>query len=313
MNPQPEKRVLIIVGPTASGKTDLSIAIASQIKSEIVSVDSRQIYRHMDIGTAKPAPDEMNLVPHHMIDIKDPDMPFNAGLYSRMGRNIIQDIFNRQALPIVVGGSGLYIQALVDGVFTGNYQDPSLRKKLNKEADEQGLNILYRQLQEVDPDAAHIIHANDRKRIIRALEVHALSGQPISQIQKQKTLSADFGAEYWGLHWSREVLYRRIEERVDQMIGNGLVAEVQKLRDMGFGPELNSMDSVGYKEVFPYLDGLFSEQKMIDSIKQNTRRFAKKQMTWFRRIESIRWMDIKPPVDWEKTANLILEKSHLEL
>jgi tRNA dimethylallyltransferase len=304
---QSENHVLIIVGPTASGKSALAMRIAIRAKGEIVSADSRQIFRHLDIGTAKPTPSEMRLVPHHMIDIKDPDASYNAGLYSIMGRNIIQDVLARGRLPIVVGGSGLYIQALTDGVFTGNFQDSSIRENLNREADEKGLEELYLRLQEADPRAASIIHANDRKRIIRALEVHVLSGKPISQMQQEETRSAGFKPVYWGLRWPRDSLYQRIEVRVDEMIHEGLVQEVEKLRGRGYGPELNSMDSVGYKEVFPYLDGLITKQEMISLIKRNTRRYAKKQITWFRKNTSIRWIDLDFSVDWEVIAGHILE------
>jgi tRNA dimethylallyltransferase len=310
MKNQTEKCVLIIVGPTASGKTDLSLRIAVRTRGEIVSADSRQIFTFMDIGTAKPTPAEMAIVRHHMINIRNPDELFNAGMYGLLGRKIVGEIHQRNYLPIVVGGSGLYIQSLVEGIFTGDYRDRKIREKLCKQADEQGLSGLYEQLQRIDPEAVQRIHANDRKRIIRALEVYTLSGEPISHIQKNKTRSADFKAEYWGLRWPREELYHRINSRVDRMVHDGLLDEVAHLREMGYGPELNSLDSVGYKETFLYLDGILTLEQMIDLIKRNTRRYAKKQLNWFRRNSNIHWIDLESPVDWDSITDHILKIIH---
>ena len=272
---------------------------------EIVSADSRQVYRHMDIGTAKPSPEEREKIPHHCIDIRDPDEFFSAGEYGKLARRIVSEILTRGRLPIVVGGSGLYIRALVDGVFSGDFRDPVLRMKLNRQADEMSLECLYDRLRQIDPVAAQKIHPNDRKRIVRALEVCELSGRPVSKIQEEKTEPADFVPEFWGLRWPREVLYRRIEERVDRMMDAGLVKEVERLLGNGYGPELNSLDSVGYKEVFGYLDGNTTLAETVALIKQNTRRFAKKQMTWFRRDRRIQWIDVEEPVDCDGVVGRI--------
>lgn len=298
--------MLLIVGPTASGKTQLSMRVAKKCDVEIVSADSRQIYRTMDIGTAKPTPSEREVVPHHCIDIKNPDESFSAGEYGQLSRHIICGIFSRGRTPVVVGGSGLYIRAMVDGVFSGDYRDATLRERLKRRADEEGLVVFYNWLSEVDPIAARKIHPNDRKRIIRALEVYELSGKPISRVQKEKTEPADFVPIFWGLRWDRDDLYRRIERRVDDMVQAGLVQEVERLKEMGFGLDHNSLDSVGYREVFAYLDGNTSSEEMVKLIKRNTRRFAKKQMTWFRRDSRIRWIDVQEPVDWNDIAQQVL-------
>jgi len=301
------KRVLLIVGPTASGKTQLSLRMAETCGGEIVSADSRQIYRTMDIGTDKPSSIEMETVSHHCIDIKDPYESFSAGEYGKLARKIISEILARGRIPIVVGGSGLYIRALVDGVFTGNFRDSELRNGLRRKADREGLDTLYNRLCEVDPSAAQKIHPNDQKRIIRALEVFEISGEPISRIQEERTEPADFVPQFWGILWSRKILYERIERRVDEMIQSGLVQEVEKLKEMGFGPEHNSLDSVGYKEVFAYLEDSIPFDEMVNRIKRNTRRFAKKQLTWFRRDPRIRWIELQEPVDWDKIALRIVD------
>ena len=306
-----KKRVLLIVGPTASGKTQLSFRIAERCNGEIVSADSRQVYRYMDVGTDKPAKTELERIPHHCIDIRNPDEYFSAGEYARIARSIIQDICSRGRIPIVVGGSGLYIRAVVDGVFSGNYRNPRIRERLKKEADAMGVESLHKRLFEVDSQAAEKIHPNDMRRIIRALEVYEITGLPISKIQKEKTEPADFDPLFWGLRWDREVIYRRINERVDRMMESGLVEEVQKLREMGYGLQHNGLDSVGYKEVIEYLDGQSTLEDTVQQIKQNTRRFAKKQMTWFRRDKRIHWIDVQEPADWDKLALDVLRSSNI--
>jgi tRNA dimethylallyltransferase len=311
MMSEAEGCVLLIVGPTASGKTELSIRIAERCNGEIVSADSRQVYRFMDVGTDKLPEAERERIPHHCIDIRNPDEYFSAGEYARVARSIIQDIFSRGRIPIVVGGSGLYIRALVDGVFAGNYRDSKIREKLINEANEKGLETLHKRLYDVDSQAAEKIHPNDRKRLIRALEVYEITGLPISKIQKEKTEPADFDSLFWGLRWSREVIYRRIEERVDRMMEGGLVEEVKRLREMGYGLHNNGLDSVGYKEVLDHLDGHSTLKETIQQIKQNTRRFAKKQMTWFRHDRRIQWIDVQEPVDWDKLALDVLRSSNL--
>ncbi len=284
----------------------MSIEIAKMGNGEIVSADSRQVYRDMEIGTAKPTQFEMEGVPHHCIDIKNPDEAFSAGEYGKLGRQIVSEIHSRNRLPIICGGSGLYIRALVDGMFSEESRDPGLRKKLKKEAEEKGLAVLYKRLKKIDTEAAVKIHPNDRNRILRAIEVYEIIGQPISVVQRENTHSAGFSLHFWGLKWPREILYQRINQRVDAMLEKGLVEEVKELNAKGWGPELNALDSVGYKEIFAYLRGEIEYEEAVELIKRNTRRFAKKQMIWFRRDSRIHWIDMEEPVDWSEIAKRIL-------
>jgi len=298
--------VLIITGPTASGKSALSLELARKTGGEIVSADSRQVFRYMDIGTAKPSPSERAEIPHHCIDLLDPDAPFSAGEYAAMARSAIDRILARKRLPIVAGGSGLYIQALVDGFFPGNYRDFSVRERLRQEAAESGSEGLYRRLELSDPRAAAKIHPNDLKRIIRALEVIEIAGKPVSRIRGEETLPAVFRTCFWGIEWPREVLYSRIDTRVDQMMQAGLVQELRGLQKRGYGPGLNSMDSPGYRELYDFLADKISLADAVDLIKRNTRRFAKRQMTWFRRDARIRWIQPSVPPDWTHLAEKVL-------
>ena len=302
MKRESSKQVICIVGPTASGKTTLSLNVAERLTGEIVSADSRQVYRYMDIGTAKPNAEDRNRLPHHCIDILDPDEPFSAGEYGKMARNIVEKIHNLGKITIVVGGSGLYIRALIDGMFAGKFKDEELRMKLEQQADEEGLAVLFDRLESIDPESARRIHPNDRKRIIRALEATELAGMPMSQLQSEHTLAPDYSVRWIGLNWPRSLLYHRIEDRVDVMIDSGLIEEVERLREMGYSRDLNSMDSLGYKEVFAYLDGELTQEGMHETIKQNTRRFAKRQMTWFRRDDRIRWYAPKDENDLSSIA-----------
>jgi tRNA dimethylallyltransferase len=294
--------VLVITGPTASGKSALALELARKTGGEIVSADSRQIFRYMNIGTAKPSPPELAEIPHHCIDLLDPDTPFSAGEYADAARSAINGIIARERLPIVAGGSGLYIQALVDGFFPGHYKDTTIRDRLRREAAESGSEGLFRRLQGSDQDAAAGIHPNDLKRIIRALEVIEIAGKPLSRIWREEKPSAVFRPCFWGIEWPREYLYSRIDARVDEMIASGLEQEVRGLLDKGYGSGLNSMDSPGYREMFDFIAGRISLPDAVDLIKRNTRRFAKRQMTWFRRDARIRWIRLSAPADWSVVA-----------
>lgn len=300
-------RVLVLVGPTASGKTALSLQLASRLNAEILSADSRQIYRHMDIGTAKPTPDERSAVRHFFVDELEPDQDFNAGEFGSKGREIIRDLAGRGKVPLVVGGSGLYIRSLVDGFFEGPSADPSVRQELYALLHERGKEYLYEQLQAVDPvSASRMIPANTR-RIIRALEVFRLTGLPISS-HHQRPIDPGFRPVVAGLEWERAQLYDRINRRVDDMMAAGLVDEVRRLRDLGFNPGLNALQTVGYKEVFEYLGGKRSLDETVALIKQNTRRFAKRQMTWFRPDKRIVWYPVSEETDRDALSDAILEQ-----
>lgn len=293
-----KKRVLFIVGPTGSGKTELSFKIAQKFNGEIICADSRQIYRKMNIGTAKPNDEERLQISHHLFDIRDPDEYFSAGEYAKLAKKTISEILRKNRLPVVVGGSGLYIKALIDGVFEGDFKDQKLREQLNREAEKKGISFLYKRLSEVDPEQAKKIHFNDQKRIIRSLEVYMLSGIKISKIQREKTISSQFYPIIIGLYWRRDQLYQRINQRVDRMIHLGFVNEVKNLIMQGYEIDLNSMNSVGYKEIISSLSGKISLEEAILLIKRNTRRYAKRQMTWFKKDERIHWINLIEPVNW---------------
>ena len=299
--------VPILVGPTASGKTALSLLLAQRMRCEIVSADSRQIYKRMDIGTAKPSPSERERIRHHCIDILDPDEDFSAGRYGPMARQRVHDIDSRGLVPLVVGGSGLYVRALVDGIFEGGFRDETIRLRLKEEAETEGPEFLHRRLESLDPDAAARIHPNDGKRIIRALEVRSLSGVPLSKLQREGTVRADFPPRLFGIDWPRDLLYGRIEDRVDGMVRSGLVQEVKDLVSSGYSLRNNALDSVGYKEILMVLEGKLELQAAVELIKKNTRRFAKRQMTWFRGDPRIRWFSVRSAEELSDVAERITE------
>ena len=273
------------------GKTDLAIKLALEINGEIVSVDSRQIYRYMDIGTAKPTPEQLGLVPHYMVDCVTPDDPFSAADYQKGADNAIEEITKRGKIPILVGGSGLYFRALVDGLFEGPESDKDFRQSLRQEAEESGIQVLYDRLKVIDPEASEKIHHNDLMRIIRALEVYDKSGRRISELQKQWGASeARYKFLAFGLNLPRDELYRRIETRLDQMMAQGFLDEALSL--LKYSRELPAMNCLGYKELFLYLDGSLSLDEAIQLIKRNTRRYSKRQLTWFRKDKRIKWIDL---------------------
>jgi len=300
-------RVPVIVGPTASGKTDLAIALAGQCGGEIVSADSRQIYRFLDIGTAKPTPAEREAARHHLIDFLNPDKTFSAGEYAKKARPVVRDVLSRRKIPIVAGGSGLYVRALIDGMFEAESKDESLRALLKKRAEQDGPEPLHAELGRIDPVAAERIHPRDARRIIRALEVFRITGKPISDIQRNGTRPSGYIFSMWGIAWPRAVLYGRIDSRVDDMIRRGFVDEVRRLLEMGYTAGLNSLDTLGYREAFRYLSDEIPMEEMIALIKQNTRRFAKRQLTWFRADPRIRWIEPGDGADWPAVADRILK------
>ncbi len=284
--------LIVIAGPTASGKTALSLSIAERIPSEIVSADSRQLFKHLTIGTAKPSAKELSAVPHHFIDLMEPDQRFNAGDFQVQGRAAISGIIERGKLPIISGGTGLYIEAVVDGFFEQPDISGEVRSALEQRLEQEGKDALYRELQSVDPRSAKTMDASKHRRVIRALEVFHETGKPISQFHKEHAVTKIYDARFFGLDWDRTVLYERINNRVERMLTEGFLEEVEQLRSMGFDDRFQSLQTVGYKEAFAFLRKEISRERMIESMKQNTRRFAKRQMTWFRREARMKWFPI---------------------
>jgi tRNA dimethylallyltransferase len=280
-----------LVGPTAVGKTEISLLLARKLNAEIISCDSMQVYRGMDIGTAKTGLQERTIVPHHLLDIVDPDVNFTVADYKKMAQDSIRDIAGRGKLPLLVGGTGLYYQAVVDNYdfFPIEAQDAT-RRKWEKELLKVGLDNLYQRLQLIDKDYADKIGPNDKKRIIRGLEVFDLTGRPFSSLQNRNRGFYNLCAI--GLFMDREDLYRRIENRVDRMIEQGLIDEVKQLMEKGYDLSCNAMQALGYKQVFYYLQGYLSYEEMIRDIKKETRRFAKRQFTWFNKDKRIKWINV---------------------
>lgn len=288
------RRVLALAGPTASGKTRVGVALARALDGEVVSADARQIYRHMDIGTAKPTTEERALARHHMLDVVDPDENYSAGHYASDASAAIESILDRNRVPILVGGSGLYLKATLDGFSPLPRTPRAVRGRLLDEAKEDPAGI-YQRLREVDPVTAGRLHANDTKRIVRALEVFELTGTPLSALHEQPAKRTnDWRVEWFGLGLDRELLYRRIEERVDRMFGAGLVDEVLELKRRGYSRELNALNTFGYREVFDHLDGELDLAETAARIKMGTRRYAKRQLTWFRKERRLTWIDACP-------------------
>lgn len=283
-------KIIIIGGPTGIGKTAVAIRIAQRFGGTIVNADSMQIYRKMDTGTAKPTPEEQALVKHHLIDIINPDQPFDAVRFADMAGKIIIQLVEKQMLPLVVGGTGLYIKALTHGLFRENSSDPEIRKELHQIAETHGSEYLYRNLKQVDPTTADRLHPNDIFRIIRALEVYRVTGAPISDFHNTHGFSdRPYRTLKIGLDMDRKILYDRINSRVEAMIDEGLVAEVKQLLAMGYSAELKSMQSIGYRHMADFIEGRLEWDEALDTMKRDTRRYAKRQLTWFRKDAEMIW------------------------
>lgn len=284
--------LVVICGPTASGKTSLALRLAERFSCEIVSADSRQIYRQMDIGTAKPTSAELAAVPHHLIDVVDPDQPFNVNDYTRLGHQAISEILARQRLPMVVGGTGLYLQALLTGLLDVPGANEELRTELRQLEAHHGVGYLHQRLQEVDPEAAARLKPRDQVRIIRALEVYAATGKPLSWFQQQHQFGEKPYRVLWlGMQLEREELYRLIDLRVERMFADGLVEEVEGLLASGYPATLKAFRTIGYSEVLQLLQRKIDMETAISMVKQNSRRYAKRQLTWFRKNPEILWVD----------------------
>lgn len=288
--------LIILTGPTAVGKTRLSIELARAVGGEIISADSMQVYRHMDIGSAKIRPEEMQGVPHHLIDVLEPWEEFNVVIFQRLCRECMDGIYARGHIPILVGGTGFYIQAVLYGVdFTESEEDSAYRRELEAlAAGEGGAQLLHERLAQVDPVSAQMIHANNIKRTIRALEYQHLTGERISEHNaRERARESAYRSCYFVLTDERDRLYERIDRRVDEMISAGLVEEVEALRGMGCRRGQVSMQGLGYKELLDYLEGETTLEEAVRLIKRDTRHFAKRQLTWFRREKSVIWVDKK--------------------
>lgn len=303
------KTVIVIFGPTASGKTGLSIRLAREISGEIISADSMQIYRYMDIGTAKPDAVERMGIPHYLMDEVNPDEEFNVARFQELACKYIEEIHAKGKIPIVVGGTGLYINSLIYNIqFSETISDWSFREKLQKEAEEKGNEYLHAKLKEVDPEAAANIHMNNVKRVIRALEVYEYTKNPISEHQRQsREIPPPYRFILIGLQMDRQKLYNRIEQRVDHMLESGLVEEVRDLISRGYDKSTIAMQGIGYKEILAYLRGETSLEEAITIIKRDTRRYAKRQITWFKRLENVFWLDVDPSVGEEEKVKLVKE------
>lgn len=284
--------LIIISGPTGVGKTDAAITVAESMGGEIVSADAMQVYRRMDIGTAKPTQEQQQRVRHHLIDVVDPDETFSAALFKEMAEARIGRLHQRRCPIFVVGGTGLYIKALTRGLFPAEGEDDAIREELKEEVETSGLEALYQRLRMVDPEAAQRIHPNDTYRIIRALEVHQATGQPISQHQQSHGFQ-DMGYRTLciGLTLDRTILYDRIDKRVDLMLASGFLEEVKGLLDQGYPSTLKSMRSIGYRHVADHLEGRVTWDETVRLFKRDTRHYAKRQLTWFKADPDIEWVE----------------------
>lgn len=288
-----KKKILVIGGPTAVGKTELSIELAKRLNGEIISADSMQIYKYMDIGSAKISKEEMNGVVHHLIDVVDPSINFSVADYKEQGEKAIKEIISRGKLPIIVGGTGLYINSLTCNMtFTEAEKDEDYRRELERLAEEHGNNYIHEMLKDIDPISYKEIHANNRKRVIRALEVYKLTGNPFSSYNAGDDFyKSEYDVHYYVLTMDREKLYERINLRVDIMMEKGLLEECIKLKEMGYTSSMQSMQGIGYKEILYYLEGNVKLQEAINMIKQGSRNYAKRQLTWFRRDKRVTFLD----------------------
>ena len=283
-------KIVVITGPTAVGKTGLALRLAETRDGEIINADSMQVYRHMDVGTAKPTPEERARAPHHLFDLIDPDMDFDAAAYLRLARSLIRDLDERGRMPLVVGGTGLYLRSLLKGLFEGPGQDALIRKRLKEEARRIGNKGLHDRLVREDPETAGRLHPNDLVRVVRALEVLEITGRPISEFQKQHALAeTPFRVLFICLNLEREELYDRINRRTEAMFRSGLLEETARLLDLGFGPELKTMRAIGYRQAVLHLAGQLSLEEAVMETAKETRRFAKRQLTWYRSQPEALW------------------------
>jgi tRNA dimethylallyltransferase len=301
------KPVVVIVGPTAVGKSRVAIEVAKAFETEVLTADSRQVYRGMDVGTDKPSTQERQAIPHRLIDLVDPDEQFNAGLYRRQAVDEIERLYRDCRLPFVVGGTGLYVRTLLKGLCDAPQAEPIVRAALRQEAKDQGYDRLYARLVDVDPVAAARLHPRDESKVIRALEVYQLSGRRMSEFQEKHGFAErPYSALVVGLNRDRDALYRRIEERIDWQLAHGLIEETQQLLAQGNQRNSAAMKGLGYRQVAGHLAGEYDAAEMVRRFKRDTRHFSKRQMTWFRKEPGIQWLTIGESESVQHTAARVI-------
>lgn len=301
-NDKKQRNAIVILGPTASGKTAVSIELARHLKIEIISADSRQLYKYLDIGTAKPDSNELAAVPHHFIDHINPDEYYSAGSFGNEAAEVMDRIFGNRKTPVIVGGSGLYIKALCEGFFDEQIdkkEQMEVRGEIEARSEEIGMDKLYLELWKVDPVSAKMYKDKNPKRIVRALEYYELTGVPFSKAH-EKNKQRNFNSVYFGIERDRQELYERINLRAEQMWRGGLIEEINRVLGMGYSKSLNSLNTVGYKEAISFLKGEMAEEDALEKMKRNTRRYAKRQMTWFSRQNDVTWLSGTPKEIAEK-------------
>ncbi len=301
------KPLIILTGPTAVGKTALSVRLAKAVGGEIISADSMQVYRHMDIGSAKITKEEMEGIPHHLINVLNPGEEFNVTTFQKLAKKAVEEIYSRAHIPIVAGGTGFYIQALLYDIdFTENGEDTSIRDELEALGREKGAEYLHNLLKDIDPESAGEIHANNQKRVIRAIEYYRQTGELISEHNKrERKKQSPYDFLYYVVNTDRSILYDRIDQRVDLMVQEGLVKEVEDLKAMGCTRDMVSMQGLGYKEILDYLLGDSTLEEAVYILKRDTRHFAKRQLTWFKRERDVRWLNLP---DFGNDRSKVLEK-----
>lgn len=302
-----KKKLVILAGPTAAGKTAVSVALAQKIGGEIISADSMQVYRHMDIGSAKIRREEMRGIPHHLVDILSPKEEFNITLFQRLAKEAMEQIEERGRIPILTGGTGFYIQSLLYDIdFSPDAKEDGLRARLEREYEESDPERMHQRLRLLDPEAADAIHPNNRKRVLRAIEYALSTGEKISEHnRRERAKPSPYDFHYFVLYMERERLYQRIDRRVEKMMEEGLLNEVKKLREMGLNKTFVSMQGLGYKELLSHLEGEISLERAVYLIKRDTRHFAKRQLTWFRREPGAVWIDVGRFFDPEEIAEYL--------
>ena len=303
------KPVVVIVGPTAVGKSRIAVEVAKAFETDVLTADSRQVYRGMDVGTDKPASEERQAVPHRLIDLVDPDESFNAGLYRRRAIDEIERLYRDCRLPLVVGGTGLYVRTLLKGLCDAPQADPIMREALRQEAEDQGYDRLYARLVDVDPVIAARLHPRDESKVIRALEVYQLSGRRMSEFQQEHGFAErPFAALMIGLNRDRDMLYRRIEGRIDWQLAHGLIEETKQLLAQGYQRDSAAMKGLGYRQVAEHLAGEYDAAEMVRRFKRDTRHFSKRQMTWFRKEPGIQWLMIEESEPVQHTTTRVIEQ-----